>query len=91
MAKAAVRRSTRERSLTLGLNDVTTAAVSRDIFHDFVPLRGAVAPRDTIYLDALDQGKIPGFSAAAKDSLDFRHFEMNNFAYTCLCIFRGSA
>ena len=41
-------------------------------------------------LDALDQGKIPGFSADSKDSLDFRHFEMNNFTYTCLCIFRSS-
>src|SRR4051794_24258368 len=59
--------SARERSLSLGLNDVTIATVSRDTFHDFVPLRGLVAPRDTIYLDALEGGQVEKLLVQAGD------------------------
>ncbi|MBA2587010.1 MAG: efflux RND transporter periplasmic adaptor subunit [Alphaproteobacteria bacterium] len=59
--------SARERSLTLGWNDVTIVSVSNDVFHDFVPLRGTVVPKDTIYLDALEGGQVEKVLAQAGD------------------------
>ena len=61
--------STRERSLTLGASDVTIATVSQDTFHDFVPLRGSVAPKDTIYLDALEGGQVEKILVQAGDKV----------------------
>jgi HlyD family secretion protein len=61
--------SARERSLSLAKSDVTIGAVSRDVFHDFVPLRGAVMPRDTIYLDALEGGQVEKVLVQAGDEV----------------------
>jgi HlyD family secretion protein len=61
--------STREYSLSLGAKDVTIATVSRDVFHDFVPLRGTVVPKDTIYLDALEGGQVEKVLVQAGDQV----------------------
>jgi HlyD family secretion protein len=49
---------TAERSVRLRSVAVTIATVRHGVFHDFVPLRGKVVPRDTIYLDALEGGQV---------------------------------
>src|SRR5688572_9630912 len=37
---------------------VTLATVEQGIFHDLIPLRGRVEPRETMYIDAIDGGRI---------------------------------
>ncbi len=61
--------STQERSLSLAKNEVTIGAVTRDVFHDFVPLRGTVVPKDTIYLDALEGGQVEKVLVQAGDAV----------------------
>jgi len=56
-----------ERSLTVTRTNVTLATVDRGVFHDFVPLHGTVAPKDTIYLDALAGGQVEKILAQAGD------------------------
>ena len=56
-----------ERSLTMPRNNVTVATVARGVFRDFVPLHGAVVPRDTVYLDALVGGQVANILAQAGD------------------------
>jgi HlyD family secretion protein len=41
-----------ERSVRVPAATVTVDIVRRGVFHDFTPLRGKIAPHDTIYLDA---------------------------------------
>ncbi|MEO8313388.1 MAG: HlyD family efflux transporter periplasmic adaptor subunit [Pseudomonadota bacterium] len=45
-----------QRTLRMPLASVSTATVQRGVYHDFIPLRGEVVPRDTVYLDALEGG-----------------------------------
>jgi HlyD family secretion protein len=61
--------SARERRLSLAASDVTIVLVGTDVFHDFVPLRGLVVPRDTIYLDALEGGQVEKVLAQAGDQV----------------------
>ncbi len=56
-----------ERNLSVARTNVTVASVVRGVFHDFVPLHGTVAPRDTIYLDALAGGQVEKILAQAGD------------------------
>src|ERR1700748_3845040 len=44
--------------LKVPIERVTIALVEKGVFHDFIPLRGTVAPRDTIYADAVSGGQI---------------------------------
>lgn len=37
---------------------VTIATVEHGIFHDLIPLRARVEPRETVYIDAIDGGRI---------------------------------
>ena len=37
---------------------VTIATVEQGIFHDLIPLRARVTPRETVYIDAIDGGRI---------------------------------
>jgi len=46
---------------------VTIDAVTRDVFHDFTPLRGKVVPHDVVYLDALEGGQIEKVMAHGGD------------------------
>jgi HlyD family secretion protein len=58
-----------ERSLRVSAVDLTLSTVSRDVFHDFVPLHGSVVPKDTIYLDALAGGQVEQILAQAGDQV----------------------
>lgn len=54
-------------SVRLALASVTIAAAERGVFHDFIPLRGKVVPLDTVYLDALEGGRVERVLAQAGD------------------------
>ena len=56
-----------ERTLRLPANTVTIATVERGVYHDFIPLRGKVVPRDVIYLDALEGGRVERVLVAPGD------------------------
>jgi HlyD family secretion protein len=45
-------------SLRLPAAQATYATVEQGIFHDLIPLRASVIPRETIYVDAVDGGRI---------------------------------
>lgn len=47
-----------QRSVRLAADTVTLSKVEQGVYHDFIPLRGKVVPRDTIYLDALEGGAV---------------------------------
>ena len=60
---------TRERSLRTPLNNVTISTVEKNIFHDFVPLHGTVAPKDAIEMDALEGGQVEKILVQAGDTV----------------------
>jgi HlyD family secretion protein len=47
-----------ERTLRLPMEQVTLANVEHGIFHDLIPLRANVVPRETVYVDAIDGGRV---------------------------------
>jgi HlyD family secretion protein len=46
------------RTLRVPLQQVTLATVQRGVFHDLIPLRANVVPRETVYVDAIDGGRV---------------------------------
>jgi HlyD family secretion protein len=56
-----------QRSVRLALASVTIATVERGAFHDFIPLRGKVVALNTVYLDALEGGRVERVLAQAGD------------------------
>jgi HlyD family secretion protein len=46
------------RHLRIARDQITLATVRRGTFHDFIPLRARVVPRATIYLDAVEGGRV---------------------------------
>src|SRR5581483_8533144 len=56
---------TAERSVRMPIAHLTIATVERGPFHDFVPLRATVVPLDTVYLDALEGGRVDWLFAEA--------------------------
>jgi len=46
------------RTLRVPLEQITIAAVERDVFHDLIPLHATVVPRDTVYVDTIDGGRV---------------------------------
>ena len=44
------------RTVRLPMAQVTLARVEQGIFHDLIPLRASVEPRETVYVDAIDGG-----------------------------------
>jgi HlyD family secretion protein len=48
---------------------VTIDTVQQGVLHDFTPLRGKVAPKDEIYLDALEGGQVERIMAHAGDQV----------------------
>jgi HlyD family secretion protein len=60
---------TAERSVRMPIANVTIATVERGPFHDFVPLRATVVPLDTVYLDALEGGRVERILAQAGDTV----------------------
>ena len=58
-----------ERTLRMPVANLSIATVARSAFHDFVPLRATVVPIDTIYLDALEGGRVERILAQAGDTV----------------------
>jgi len=56
------------RTVRMSANAVTVATVQRTVFRDFVPLRGRVVPRDIVYLDAQEGGRVERVLVEAGDS-----------------------
>jgi len=50
-------------------NAVTIGTVERAVFRDFVPLRGRVVPRDIVYLDAQEGGRVERVLVEAGDTV----------------------
>jgi HlyD family secretion protein len=46
------------RTLRVPLEQLTLATATLGVFHDLIPLRTNVAPRETIYVDATDGGRV---------------------------------
>ncbi|MEM6638356.1 MAG: efflux RND transporter periplasmic adaptor subunit [Pseudomonadota bacterium] len=46
------------RSLSIGASRLNIASVERGVFEDFIPIRGRVAPRRTVFLDAVEGGRV---------------------------------
>jgi HlyD family secretion protein len=66
-AAAAIFLGTAERSIRVAAAGVTVARVSKGVFHDFIPLRGKVVPLNTVYLDALEGGRVDRLLVQAGD------------------------
>ena len=46
---------------------MTIATVERGVFHDLIPLRASVVPRETVYVDAIDGGRVDRVLVEAGD------------------------
>jgi HlyD family secretion protein len=60
---------TPERSVRVAAAGLTIARVSKGPFHDFIPLRGKVVPMNTVYLDALEGGRVDRILVQAGDTV----------------------
>jgi HlyD family secretion protein len=56
-----------ERTVRMKRTSVTVATVERAVFHDFVPLRAKVVALNSVYLDALEGGRVEKILAQAGD------------------------
>jgi HlyD family secretion protein len=56
-----------KRSVRLPMATVSIDEVQRGVFHDFTTLQGQIAPRDTVYLDALEGGQVEKVLVKAGD------------------------
>jgi len=61
--------SNKERTLRLAATNVTMATAERAAFHDLIPLRGTVVALSTVYVDALEGGRVQRVLAEAGDSV----------------------
>jgi HlyD family secretion protein len=57
------------RSFTVAQNRVVVSTVSEGSFEDFIPIRGRVTPLKTLYLDAIEGGRIERIIAEDGDML----------------------
>src|SRR5882757_2387755 len=64
---AAVFLGSAERSVRMAAATVSISKVEQGRYHDFIPLRGKVVPHDTIYLDALEGGRVEQILVEAGD------------------------
>jgi HlyD family secretion protein len=55
------------RTLRLPRSQVTIAKVEHGVFHDLIPLRTTVVPRETVYIDAVDGGRVDRVLVEAGD------------------------
>jgi len=49
---------TQGRSLTVNSQRITVSRVTSGTFEDYIPLRGHLVPRSTVYLDAIEGGRV---------------------------------
>lgn len=61
--------SNAERTVRLAATNVTIAIAERGAFHDLVPLRGTVVALSTVYVDALEGGRVQHVLAQAGDAV----------------------
>jgi HlyD family secretion protein len=57
----------RESVVRVPAAQLTVAAVEQGIFHDLIPLRARVEPRETVYIDAIDGGSVDRVLVEAGD------------------------
>jgi HlyD family secretion protein len=69
IATAVLFLGTPERSLRVAAASVTLGSVVQGPFRDFIPLRGKVVPMNTVYLDALEGGRVDRVLAQAGDTV----------------------
>jgi HlyD family secretion protein len=55
------------RTLRVPFEQVTVTKVERGVFHDLIPLRANVVPRETVYVDAIDGGRVDRVLVEAGD------------------------
>ena len=55
------------RTLRVPFEQVTISAAERGVFHDLIPLRANVVPRETVYVDAIDGGRVDRVLVEAGD------------------------
>ena len=55
------------RTLRVPMAQVTIAEVEQGVFHDLIPLRANVVPRQTVYIDAIDGGRVERVLVQAGD------------------------
>ncbi len=58
-----------ERTLRVDAEKITIAPVTKEAFHDFIPLRANVVALNTVYLDALEGGRVERVLAQAGDTV----------------------
>ena len=58
------------RHFRIARDQLTIATVTRGTFHDFIPLRARVMPRATIYLDAIEGGRVEEVLVEAGDMVE---------------------
>ena len=46
------------RSLSVNSQRITTSPVTTGTYEDFIPLRGRLVPRSTVFLDAIEGGRV---------------------------------
>ncbi len=54
-------------TLRIARSRLTIATVEHGIFHDLIPLRTTVVPRETVYIDAIDGGRVDRVLVEAGD------------------------
>ncbi len=58
-----------QRSVSIPAGSLTLAVVEPGVYHDVIPLTGDVVPHDTVYLDAVEGGRIEHILVQAGDSV----------------------
>ena len=56
-----------EKTLRIPKAQLTLSTVEKGVFHDLIPLRGQVEPLETLYIDAIDGGRIDHVLVEAGD------------------------
>ncbi len=59
-----------DRSFRVQADTLTLAKVTTGIFEDYIPIRGNIVPRTTVFLDAIDGGKVDKVYAEDGDVLN---------------------
>jgi len=61
---------TGERTLRMPLEQLSTATVSQGVFRDLIPVNARVVPRETVYVDAIDGGRVDRLYVEAGDRVE---------------------
>ncbi|WP_129648801.1 efflux RND transporter periplasmic adaptor subunit [Peristeroidobacter agariperforans] len=61
---------TGERTLRVPLDQISTATVEQGLFRDLIPLNARVVPRETVYVDAVDGGRVDRIYVEAGDVVE---------------------